>query len=128
MNEQIFNKPRYKPLRQNLRNNPTEPEQRLWQVLRGKQMGVKFRRQHGIGAYIVDFYSPECHLVIELDGDSHYTEEAQAHDRARDAYLHSLGLRVLRFTNEEVLKNLEGVYEMIRQATPSRPPPSQGEE
>ena len=116
MTEQIFNQPRYKQRRQSLRNNATAPEQALWQVLRGKQLGVKFRRQHGIGHYIVDFYCPERQLVIELDGESHFTEDAQAYDQIRDVYLQGLGLRVLRFTNAQIVKNLEGVYEIIKQA------------
>jgi very-short-patch-repair endonuclease len=115
MTEQIFNKPRYKQRRQDLRNNATAPEQKLWAVLRGKQMGVKFRRQHGIGHYIVDFYCPERKLVIELDGESHFTDDAQVYDQERDTYLQGLGLRVLRFTNAQVVENLEGVYETIRQ-------------
>jgi very-short-patch-repair endonuclease len=85
-------------------------------VLRGKQLGVKFRRQHDIGHYIVDFYCPERQLVIELDGESHFTNDEQAYDQIRDAYLQGLGLRVLRFTNVQVVENLEGVYDIIKQA------------
>ena len=60
----------------------TEPEKRLWSILRNNQLGVKFRRQHGIGHYIVDFYCPELKLIIEVDGESHFSEDAQAYDRA----------------------------------------------
>ncbi|WP_020560781.1 endonuclease domain-containing protein [Thiofilum flexile] len=116
MTGKIFNQPRYKERRQDLRRNITPAEQALWQMLRGKQMGVKFRRQHGIDHYIVDFYCPEQKLVIEVDGDSHFTEDAQEYDRIRDAYLYSLGLRVLRFTNEQVMEELESVCEVIKQA------------
>jgi len=77
--------------------------------VRGKQLGVKFRRQQGIGPYIVDFYCAEYALVIELDGDSHYTAEAKAYDCARTDFLGSKGFRVLRFTNENVMKNKDGV-------------------
>ena len=63
----IFNKTQYKQRRHELRHHLTEPEQRLWQILRNKQMGIKFRRQHGIGHYIVDFYCPELKLIIEVD-------------------------------------------------------------
>jgi len=79
----IFNKTEYKPRRQALRSNMTEPEKKLWQILRGEQMGVKFRRQHGIGHYIADFYCPELKLVIEVDGDSHESADAQAYDAVR---------------------------------------------
>ena len=96
MNTKIFNIPQYTTRRQELRNNATQPEQKLWATLRGKQLGVKFRRQHGIGHYIVDFYCPERKLVIEVDGDSHYTEAAHLKDAQRDNYLQQLGLRVLR--------------------------------
>jgi very-short-patch-repair endonuclease len=116
MTKQIFNQPRHKQRRQCLRNNLTAPEQVLWQVLRGKQLGVKFRRQHGIGHYIVDFYCPERQLVVELDGASHFTGDAPAYDRIRDTYLQSLGLRVLRFTNVQIVENLDGVYDIIKQA------------
>ena len=120
MNPKIFNLPQYTTRRQDLRNNLTQPEQKLWATLRGKQLGVKFRRQHGIGHYIVDFYSPECKLVIEVDGDSHYTDAAQQKDAQRDAYLQQLGLRVLRFTNEEINHNMAGVYEAIKRAIDDR--------
>lgn len=116
MTGQLFNQPRYKERRQDLRNNSTSPERALWRVLRDKQMGVKFRRQHGIGHYIVDFYCAERKLVIEVDGDSHFTDDALAYDQIRDAYLQGLELKVLRFTNEQVTENLEGVCEIIRQA------------
>jgi very-short-patch-repair endonuclease len=116
MNQQIFNRPEYTTRRQELRNNATQPEQKLWAVLRGKQLGVKFRRQHGIGHYIVDFYCPQCKLVIEVDGDSHYTDAAQKYDEQRDTYLQQLGLQVLRFTNEEINRNIAGVYEAIKRA------------
>jgi very-short-patch-repair endonuclease len=102
-----------KPLRQRLRNNPTEPERLLWNRLKGAQLGVKFRRQMGIENYIVDFYCPERHLVIELDGDSHFTEEGKANDAERDAFLHANKIQVLRFTNAQVTENMDGVLATI---------------
>ena len=116
MNNKIFNIPEYTKRRQELRNNATQPEQKLWATLRGKQFGVKFRRQHGIGHCIVDFYCPERKLVIEVDGDSHYTDVAQKNDAQRDAFLQQLGLRVLRFTNQDINQNMTGVYEVIKGA------------
>jgi very-short-patch-repair endonuclease len=93
----------------------TVPERLLWQCLRGEQLGVKFRRQHGIGDYIVDFYCSEKGFVVEVDGDSHFTDDAVAYDAVRDAFLMSLGLRVMRFTNQQVMHELESVCNMIRQ-------------
>ena len=109
--KQIFNTSRQKPIRQTLRNNLTSPEQKLWARIRNKQLGVRFRRQYGIGRYVVDFYCPEVALVIELDGNSHYEEGAQEYDQVRDVFMESLGLRVLRFTNVNVnvMSNIDGV-------------------
>jgi very-short-patch-repair endonuclease len=78
-------------------------------------MGEKFRRQHGIGHYIVDFYCPALKLVIEVDGDSHFTEDAQRYDRERNKFMSSLGMTTLRFKNDEVMSNLEGVCQSIQQ-------------
>ncbi len=73
--------------------------------------GLKFRRQHGIGPYIVDFYCPEQSLVIEVDGDSHADADQILKDRQREKYLQSLGLHVIRYINDDILKNLNGVME-----------------
>lgn len=92
-----------------LRTNMTEAEKKLWYYLRKKQRGVRFRRQHPIPTYIVDFICLEEKLIIELDGGQHH-EEA---DRERTAFLESQGYRILRFWNNEVLENIEGVLEVI---------------
>ncbi|MFQ6057829.1 MAG: DUF559 domain-containing protein, partial [Anaerolineae bacterium] len=103
--------------RKQLRREMTPPERKLWQALRRQALGVKFRRQHPIGPYIADFYSREAQLVVEVDGaTAHDTPEAQAHDEARDAFMRSLGLRVLRVPAREVQRNLPGVVEAIRAA------------
>lgn len=115
MDEKVFNIKKHMKLRQTLRNDLPEPEKQLWQQLRKKQLGVKFRRQHGIGRYIADFYCPECKLVIELDGDSHYQAHAQEYDRERDNFMQALGITVLRFDNYEVMTNVEGVLMQIVQ-------------
>jgi very-short-patch-repair endonuclease len=95
-----------------LRKDATGPEQVLWSVLCHKQLnGLKFRRQHPIEPYIVDFYCSEAKLVVELDGESH--DERQAYDQKRTEFLNGLGLREMRVTNDEVLGNLEGVAEAI---------------
>lgn len=93
------------------RNNHTMPESRIWNlVLRHRQFArYKFLRQKPFGNYIVDFYCSELRLVIEIDGDSH-TETAD-YDAQRTAELQSLGLVVIRYTNNDVMHNIEGVYE-----------------
>lgn len=99
-----------------LRKQTTEPEKLLWSILRARQLaGLKFRRQHPIEPYIVDFYCAPCQLVIELDGESH--EGRQQYDAEREKYLHNLGLTVFRVTNDDVMNNLEGVAEAIYRAT-----------
>ncbi|MES2824943.1 MAG: endonuclease domain-containing protein [Pseudomonadota bacterium] len=108
------------PKRRGLRKNSTEPERRLWAKIRNKQLGVKFRRQHGIGPYIVDFYCAEYSLVIELDGDSHFTPEAQQYDHKRENFMRTLGLETLRFTNQDMMENSEGVLMMISEKIDTR--------
>ena len=115
MTQKIFNKIEYKQRRQTLRNNMTEPEKRLWGILRNHQLGVKFRRQHGVGHYIVDFYCPELKLIIEVDGESHFFEDAQAYDKIRDKFMLELGLTTIRITNTEIMQNIDGVCEYLQQ-------------
>ena len=99
-------------IKRRLRSNMTGQETRLWSRLRARQLqGLKFRRQHGIGPYIVDFYCPEQSLVIEVDGDSHADADQIVKDQLRDRYFQSLGLRVIRYINDDILKNLDGVLE-----------------
>jgi very-short-patch-repair endonuclease len=101
-------------LKRRLRSNMTNPETRLWSRLRARQLqGLKFRRQHGIGPYIVDFYCPEQSLVIEVDGDSHADADQILKDQLRDRYFQSLGLHVIRYINDDILKNLDGVLENL---------------
>ncbi len=98
-----------------LRRNATEAEKKLWLHLRAKQMeGIKFRRQQPIEAYIVDFVSFERRVIIELDGGQHATEPAQDKDIDRDLCLKCNGFKVLRFWNNDVMENLEGVLAVIR--------------
>jgi very-short-patch-repair endonuclease len=87
--------------RRRLRNLPTYGEAILWHLLKGKGLGVKFRRQAGIGRYIADFYCTEKKLVIELDGPTHHTPHGKEYDARRDKFLNDQGIRVLRFTNEQ---------------------------
>ena len=95
-----------------LRSEMTRAERKLWFCLRGKQLaGLKFRRQHGIGPYIVDFYCPEKLIVVEVDGDIHGEHEQISRDSKREEFLKDLGLKIVRYSNSEVLNNVEGVVE-----------------
>jgi very-short-patch-repair endonuclease len=111
-----------------LRRRQTDAEWKLWQILRaGRLRGWKFRRQQPIGRYIVDFVCFEKRLVIELDGGQH--QDRAGEDRERDDWLAAKGFEVLRFWNNDVMQNLEGVVERINQElSPSpRPSPIEGE-
>ena len=95
-----------------MRREPTRAEDRLWQRLRNRQAsGLKFRRQHAIGRFIVDFYCAEARLVVEVDGAVH--EDTADEDAARQEFLESRGLRVLRFSNDEVSKSLDRVLRAV---------------
>ena len=101
-----------KPLARENRREPTLAEKRLWQQLRNRQIaGVKFRRQYTIERFIVDFIAVKAKLVVEVDGPYH--QYAPDEDLIRQEYLESLGLQVLRFSNDDVMTNLEGVVAWI---------------
>ncbi len=96
------------------RKAPTEPKHRLWQILRNRQLaGLKFRRQVWIGPYIVDFLCAEIAVVIEIDGDTHASADAQAYDKRRTALLEAEGYRICRFGNDDVMTNIDGVAAAI---------------
>lgn len=106
--------PKLKERSRDLRKNMTDAERRLWSRLRRKQVqGLQFYRQRPIGNFIVDFYCPDAKLVVEVDGGQHYSEEGCVYDQERDQYLKGNGLAVLRFTNIDVLKNLDAVLQVI---------------
>lgn len=99
-------------VRRNLRRQITPTEKLFWYKVSGKQFyNYKFRRQHGIGKYIVDFYCPAKKLIIEIDGDTHATPQAQVPDRIRTKYLESLGYQLIRYQNRDIINNIEGVFE-----------------
>lgn len=101
--------------RKKLRHSGTPAEVKLWAYLQNKKLeGRKFRRQHSIGNYILDFYCPEKKLAIELDGENHFWEEGMKHDNEKTKYLNSFGIRVLRFENKWVFEDLEYVLAEIR--------------
>ncbi len=111
-----------------LRKHQTDAEQRLWRSLRKRQLnGYRFRRQHPIGKYIVDFVSLDTKVIIELDGSQH--QEQQHYDTQRDEWLHSQGYSVLRFWNNQVMNEFDGVLEEILNVLPpSQSSPCKGEE
>jgi very-short-patch-repair endonuclease len=97
-----------------LRRPMTPHEAKLWQRLRGKQFhAIKFRRQHPIYRFILDFFCYQHQLVIEIDGDSHAAPDQQLYDQARTEWLEQRGLRVIRFTNRDIDANIEGVLQEI---------------
>ncbi len=113
--EQIHNRKELKPFRKNLRNNSTAAEATLWNHIKGSQLnGKKFRRQHSVGFYILDFYCPSERLCIELDGAEHFTESGMAYDEERTAFLNNLNIKVLRFENKEIFGALESVLDRIK--------------
>ena len=120
MNQQINNLKILEPRRRVLRNKMPKAEIILWSKLKGKQLkGIKFRRQHSIGKYILDFYCPEYRIAIELDGQSH--ENSELHDHARQKFIENFNIKVLRFNNFDVYRNLNLILEAILGAIPPRP-------
>ena len=109
---------RIKIFSRELRREMTDAEKYLWQRIRMQQLGVKFRRQHPVGAYILDFACIGAKLVIEVDGGQH--NELQTQDNARTLWLESQGWKVLRFWNNEVMQNIDGVLESIYTALSER--------
>jgi very-short-patch-repair endonuclease len=100
------------PLRRKLRHNLTSAEKVFWRQIANKGFkNLKFRKQHGIGNYIVDFYCSEKKLIIKIDGDTHAGTLASLEDSRRTDYLVALGYKVLRYNNRDVLNNIEGVFE-----------------
>ena len=105
--------------RRNLRNNATPEEDALWQRLKNSQLGHKFRRQHSIGNFITDFYCPAKKLAIELDGKQHLNDKE--HDEERNDFLESLGIKAIRFWNEEIKSDINTVIEKIRRELQTTP-------
>lgn len=106
--------PSRKELRRELRQSQTKAEQILWNELRSRRLAnIKFRRQHSVGPFIVDFYCHEHQLAIEVDGSVHNKPEVQRNDAEREVILQDLGLTIMRFSNDDVLYNLQGVLNKI---------------
>lgn len=118
----VHNRPDLKSVRKLLRNNSTKAEILLWKRLQRRQLdGMKFRRQHSIGRYVVDFYCPDARLAVELDGTFHGSEKQAVKDSLKQDYIEGLGITILRFYNDDVLKNIEGVLTAILAAKTDHP-------
>jgi very-short-patch-repair endonuclease len=113
MNE-FFNRENETDKRRRLRGSMPDAEVILWSRLKGRQLlGCKFRRQYSVGLFVVDFFSVEIKLGIELDGDSHFQPGAPEYDRERQQFIESFGIRIVRILNTGIYENLDGVLEMI---------------
>ncbi len=125
MSSPLINIKSQKEFRKELRNNLPPAEAILWNQLKGRQFcGYKFRRQQGIGSYVVDFYCPEASLAVEVDGLSHFSEEQQARDTRRSAFLKEQGIDVVRVVNADVYHDMETVLDRIGRHLPPPPNPS----
>ena len=117
----VFNSRSGKQTRRSLRKRMPESEVILWSKLQRKQLGGhKFRRQFGVGKYSIDFYCPKLKLAVELDGESHLSGQAEEEDSRRQAIVEQFGIRVLRFTNDQVRANLDGVLLRIEEVATER--------
>lgn len=105
----LYNKKHLLKYQRKLRNNPTKSELIFWSKIRNNQLKVRFRRQYGIGPYIIDFYCPEAKLAVEIDGLTHSDEKVFDNDVKRQKYLENIGLKVKRYNSSDVLKNTESV-------------------
>jgi very-short-patch-repair endonuclease len=113
----IYNVASKEERRKELRNSSTVAETVLWKYLKGRQLdGNKFRRQSSVGPYIVDFFCPEKRVVVELDGARHFGPAAGDYDDRRTRYLEERGIKVIRFENRTLYRDLAGVLEEIRRA------------
>jgi very-short-patch-repair endonuclease len=100
--------------RRELRQNATPQEILVWEKLRNRKIGLKFKRQYSIGGYILDFYCAEKRFIVEIDGGIHKTKEAREYDAVRDKYFEELDYKTLRITNDEVENNIDKVIEKIK--------------
>jgi 5-methyltetrahydrofolate--homocysteine methyltransferase len=121
----IFTLSQYTSLRRKLRQQPTTAEAFLWFCLRNKKLlGYKFRRQHSIGRYVLDFFCARLMLGIEVDGVTHLDPTKQEYDKTRQKWIEAQGVRVVRFTDHEILADPDAVLEKLRQLILSSHPSS----
>jgi len=110
-------------LRRRLRRNQTKSEEFVWRIVRNRRLGCKFRRQYGIGNYVVDFCVPENKLVIEIDGISHDGDIKYKKDLIRQKYIEKQGFTVYRYTDEYIVNNKDGVYNELKRLCHREPSP-----
>jgi len=114
----LYNKSSEKNKRRILRSNMPKAEVILWSKLKGKALNdYKFRRQYSVKNFVLDFYCPKLKLAIEVDGKSHFADDAQLRDEERQRIIESFGITFIRFTNREIYENVEGVLERIIEYT-----------
>jgi very-short-patch-repair endonuclease len=112
---QINNLPHLKRFRKKLRNSLTPAEAKFWKIVQNSNFeGRKFRRQHSIGNFILDFYCPSEKLAIELDGEVHFTDSSKVYDFERRQFLEQNGIKILRFENKRVFEDLDWVIDVIK--------------
>ena len=111
--QELHNYLNYKPVRKLLRNNPTQAEKLLWSGLKESQIGFKFRRQQSIGRFVADFYCAKLKLVVEVDGVTHDEKIVQEKDKLKEQFLKDNHFRVIRFTDDQVLGNVEKVLKKM---------------
>ncbi|MEH2382304.1 MAG: endonuclease domain-containing protein [Nostoc sp.] len=110
----LYNKNSEIEKRRLLRQNITKAEKLVWDKIRDRQLeNCKFRRQYSVDKFVMDFYSSEFKLAIEIDGESHFEEGAAEYDKARQEFIESAGIKFIRFKNNDVYANLSGVLESI---------------
>lgn len=120
----VYNDPIFKERRRDLRKNQTEAGKLLWSFLRNKNLnGFMFFRQYSVGPYILDFFCPETRLEIELDGEHHAEEEIRNYDEESSRYLKSHDIITLRFWNDEIVQDVEGVLKTIAKEIGKSSPP-----
>ena len=121
----IFTLSQYTSLRRKLRQQPTRAEAALWFQLRDKKfLGYKFRRQHSIGRYVLDFFCAKLMLGIEVDGATHLDPAKKEYDKIRQAWIEDRGVRIIRFTDSEILADTDATLNKLRRCINSSPGPS----
>lgn len=116
MEDFLYNNKALLERRKELRRNQTDAEKTLWAHISKKQIGTfRFLRQYGVGPYILDFYCPKIRLCIEVDGSVHTGEDAEIYDKEREEYLKSLDITIIRFWNNEIMKNIDQAVSKIQE-------------
>src|SRR3989338_7175227 len=110
----IHNNRIFRERRVELRKKATSTEEKLWSEIRNNKLGVKFKRQHSISGYILDFYCAEKKLIVELDGEIHNKKESIEYDTVRDKFFKELGYRTIRFSNNKVTEDMKSVLDKIK--------------